>query len=287
MTAFWIIFAGSLVAISCGLLGCYLILRKMAMVGDAISHAVLPGIVIAYLVSGTRESVVMLIGAIVLGLFSTMLIEFLHRKAKLQTDASIGVTFTWLFAAGVILLSLFAGQVDLDQECVLYGEIAYVPLDMMALPGGWLVPRVAFLLLLVLLAILVFIGFAYKELLITTFDPQFAAAAGFTTLIWHYLLMGMVSMVTVASFEAVGAILVVAFLVVPPATAYLLTHNFRKMLWLTASIGILAAISGYYLAAWLNGSIAGAMASVCGLFFLLAFFLSPTEGILVKHLRKI
>lgn len=286
MTAFWIILAGSLVAISCGLLGCYLILRKMAMVGDAISHAVLPGIVIAYLLSGTRESAVMLVGAIALGLFSTFVIEFLHRTAKLQTDAAIGVTFTWLFAAGVIMLSLYAGQIDLDQECVLYGEIAYVPLDMLNLAGGLLIPRVTLLLLAVLAVILLFIGLGYKELLITTFDPQFAAAAGLGVLGWHYLLMGMVSMVTVASFEAVGAILVVAFLVVPPATAYLLTHNFRTMLWLTALLGILSAVSGYYLAAWLNGSIAGAMASMCGFFFLLAFFFSPSEGVVVKQLRK-
>lgn len=286
MTAFWIILAGSLVAISCGLLGCYLILRKMAMVGDAISHAVLPGIVIAYLLSGTRESAVMLVGAIALGLFSTFVIEFLHRTAKLQTDAAIGVTFTWLFAAGVIMLSLYAGQIDLDQECVLYGEIAYVPLDMLNLPGGWLIPRVTLILLAVLAVILLFIGLGYKELLITTFDPQFAAAAGLGVLAWHYLLMGMVSMVTVASFEAVGAILVVAFLVVPPATAYLLTHNFRTMLWLTVLLGIISAVTGYYLAAWLNGSIAGAMASMCGFFFLLAFFFSPSEGLVVKQLRK-
>lgn len=256
------------------------------MVGDAISHAVLPGIVIAYLLSGTRESAVMLVGAIALGLFSTFVIEFLHRTAKLQTDAAIGVTFTWLFAAGVIMLSLYAGQIDLDQECVLYGEIAYVPLDMLSLAGGLLIPRVTLLLLGVLLVILLFIGLGYKELLITTFDPQFAAAAGLGVLVWHYLLMGMVSMVTVASFEAVGAILVVAFLVVPPATAYLLTHNFRTMLWLTALLGILSAVTGYYLAAWLNGSIAGAMASMCGFFFLLAFFFSPSEGLVIKKLGK-
>lgn len=287
MTAFWIILAGSLVAVSCGLLGCYLILRKMAMVGDAISHAVLPGIVIAYLLSGTRESFVMLIGAIAIGLFSTFMIEFLHRTAKLQTDAAIGVTFTWLFAAGVIMLSLFAGQVDLDQECVLYGEIAYVPLDIMPVVAGFEMPRVTLIMSVVLVIIVTFIILCYKELLLTTFDASYAAAVGISTLVWHYLLMGLVSLTTVAAFESVGAILVVAFLIAPAATAYLLTNDFKKMLLISALIGILAAIAGYYLAWWLDGSIAGAMASVCGLFFLLAFLFSPTEGIIIKQFASL
>lgn len=287
MTAFWIILAGALVAVSCGLLGCYLILRKMAMVGDAISHAVLPGIVIAYLLSGTRESLVMLIGAIAIGLFSTVMIEFLHRTARLQTDASIGVTFTWLFAAGIIMLSLFAGQVDLDQECVLYGEIAYVPLDLMTVVTGFDMPRVTLVMSVVLVIIVTFITLSYKELLLTTFDPHYAAAIGISTLVWHYLLMGLVSLTTVAAFEAVGAILVVAFLIAPAATAYLLTNDFRKMLWISAVVGVLASIGGYYLAWWLDGSIAGAMASVCGFFFLLAFFFSPGQGIITKRLAAL
>lgn len=286
MTAFWIIVAGALVAVSCGLLGCYLILRKMAMVGDAISHSVLPGIVVAYLLSGSRDSTFMLLGAMIIGLFSTFLIEFLHRAAKLQSDAAIGVTFTWLFAAGVILLSLFAGQIDLDQECVLYGEIAYVPLDLISLGGGFEIPRITLTILVVLVIIVTFITLFYKELFLTTFDSGYATAIGLSTILWHYVLMGLVSMTTVASFEAVGAILVVAFLIAPPATAYLLTHDFKKMLWLSAFIGILSAISGYYLAAWLDGSIAGAMACMCGLFFLLAFLFSPEEGIIIQRLGR-
>ncbi|NRA48492.1 MAG: metal ABC transporter permease, partial [Phaeodactylibacter sp.] len=130
MNAFWIILTGALVATSCGLLGAFLVLRKMAMLGDAISHAVLPGIVIAYLFSGSRETLPMLIGAAGIGVLTTFLVEFLHQKARLQIDASIGITFTWLFAIGIIMISMYVGQVDLDQDCVLYGEIAYVPLDL-------------------------------------------------------------------------------------------------------------------------------------------------------------
>src|SRR6187551_17916 len=169
MNDLYIILTASLVASSCALLGCFLILRKMAMVGDAISHAVLPGIVIAFLVSGSRDSMTMLIGAGLIGILTTFLIEFFHKKAKLQTDASIGVTFTWLFAVGVVLISLFAGKVDLDQDCVLYGEIAYVPLDVIITPdGGNLGPRAIYIMGSILIVIVLFITLGYKELFLTT-----------------------------------------------------------------------------------------------------------------------
>ena len=285
-TDFYIILTASLVAVSCALIGCFLVLRRMAMVGDAIAHAVLPGIVIAYLFSGTRDSFTLLPGAVAVGMLCTFLIEFFHRKGRLQSDAAIGVTFTWMFALGVILLSLFAGQIDLDQECVLYGEIAYVPLDLWITDGGAnLGPRAPYVIGLVLLLILAVIMLFYKELQLSSFDPAFAAAVGLSTLGWHYLLMALVSVTTVASFELVGAILVVAFLVVPAATAYLLTRNLKHMLWLAAAAGVISAVGGYYTAAWLDGSIAGAMAAVAGLLFALAFLFSPQEGVLLKSLK--
>lgn len=287
MNAFWIILTGSLVAVTCSLLGCFLVLRRMAMVGDAISHAVLPGIVIAFLLSGGRDSIPMLVGAGLLGILSTFLIEFFHTKVKLQTDASIGVTFTWLFAMGVILISLFARQVDLDQDCVLYGEIAYVPLDVLLTPAGLnLGPKAVWLMGSILLIIIFFITTFFKELFITTFDAAFARSVGYSVTLWHYLLMGSVSLTTVASFESVGAILVVAFLTVPPATAYLLTHKLGPMLWISSLAGIISAVAGFYLAYWLDGSIAGAMATVSGGLFGLALLFSPQQGILRKKIAR-
>jgi manganese/zinc/iron transport system permease protein len=284
-TDFYIILTASLVAISCSLLGCFLVLRKMAMVGDAISHAVLPGIVLAFLISGTRDSVIMLIGAMIVGVLSTFLIEYFTRKGRLQSDASIGVTFTWLFAVGVVLLSVFAGDVDLDQECVLYGEIAYVPFDLWLLPSGQSMgPRAVWIVGPVLLAIILFIVFGYKGLKITTFDGAFATLSGVSVLVWHYALMSLVSAVTVASFELVGAILVVAFLIVPPATAYLLTNKLQAMLWLSVGLSIVTAVGGYYMAVWVNGSIAGAMATVAGILFSAALIFSPTGGLLSTKL---
>lgn len=253
------------------------------MVGDAISHAVLPGIVIAFLISGSRDSVTMLIGAGLIGILTTFLIEFFHKKGKLQTDASIGVTFTWLFAIGVIMITAFAGQVDLDQDCVLYGEIAYVPIDLWITDGGTVMgPRVVYIAGTVLVLNILFVSIFYKELFLTTFDPAFASAIGISTALWHYLLMGAVSVTTVASFESVGAILVVALLVAPPATAYLLTHKLKQMILISVILGVLISISGYFIALLFDGSIAGAMAIAAGFFFALSYLFSPQNGILIK-----
>ncbi len=287
MDAFLIILTGSIIAISCSILGCFLILRRMAMVGDAISHAVLPGIVIAFLLTGTRDSVWVIIGAGLLGVFTTFLIEFFHKKARLQTDAAIGVTFTWLFALGIILLSVFAGQVDLDQDCVLYGEIAYVPIDLWISESGVVLgPRALYISGFVLIVNLFFVKIGFKQLYLTTFDPAFAATIGISVTLWHYLLMGAVSMTTVASFDSVGAILVVALLVAPAATAYLLTDKFRNMLIIAAGIGVFISAAGYYLAVYLDGSIAGAIVTVAGILFGLAFLFSPKEGVVFKRMLQ-
>lgn len=272
MDAFWIILIGSLAAINCSLIGSYLILRKAAMMGDAISHAVLPGLVIAALLAGSKTSWVVLLGAGSVGILATFLMEFLHRKAKVQMDASIGVNFTWLFALGIILISSLGKRVDLDPDCILYGDIAYAPLD--TLTGFWgihLGPRAVYVLAAMLLVNLGFIFFSYKELAVSTFDPAFATSIGINTTLWHYMLMGATSFTTVAAFEMIGVILVVALLVAPPAAAYLLTQRLHIMLVVASLLGILSAIGGYYLAVWLNGSIAGGMATVAGGIFLLIF----------------
>lgn len=283
MSEFYIILTGCFVALGCGLLGSYLILRKMAMVGDAISHAVLPGIVLAYLVSNSRGNISMLLGAALFGILTTVLIELFHKKAKLQMDASIGITFTWLFALGIILISLYAGQVDIDQDCVLYGEIAYVPLDLWITESGQnMGPRTLWISGVTLILIILFIKIGYKALFITTFNLEFAKSIGISVAFWHYALMSFVSLSTVVSFESVGAILVVAFLIVPPATAYLLTDNLKAMLLLSSLLGIVAAVGGYYLAVLINASIAGSMATVAGLVFFIVFF---TKQVLLP-LRK-
>ncbi|WP_126427705.1 metal ABC transporter permease [Brevibacillus marinus] len=285
MNSFWILLTGALVAASCGLLGCFLILRRMAMLGDAISHAVLPGIVIAFLWSGSRETLPMLLGAGALGLVTVLLVQML-RQGGVKHDAAIGVSFTALFSVGVILVSLYASQVDLDLDCVLYGEIAYVPWDTWQWAGMEMGPRAVWGLGGVFLLSLLVICLFYKQFKVCAFDPAMAAAVGIPVTLFHYLLMGLVSLTTVASFESVGAILVVAMLVVPAATAYLLTDKLHVMLIESVAIGILSSILGYALAAWLDSSIAGAITTVAGLFLLLAFLFSPRYGLVVKAWRR-
>lgn len=269
----WIILTACLVAISCALLGTWLILRKMAMLGDAISHAVLPGIVIAFLFSGSRDNLTMIIGAASIGVLTTFLIEFFHKKARLQSDASIGITFTWLFAFGVILVSYFAGQVDLDQECVLYGEIAYVPLEEFKSFLGFSAPTSFWIMLLVLLLNILLIVLFFRQFYLSTFDSEYAIAIGLGSSLWHYILMSMVSLTTVSAFDSVGAILVLAFIVAPAASAYLISKELIPMLVLSAIFGISASIIGYYLAYFINGSISGAISTILGLQFAVVFAL--------------
>lgn len=281
--AFIIIVTGSMIAISCGLLGVFLMLRKMAMTGDAISHAVLPGIVLAFMISGSRHGLAMVIGAGLVGIIATVFIEYLSNKVKLQSDASIGITFTSLFAIGIILITFLANKIDLDQDCVLYGEIAYVPIDLWISGSGQILgPRVTYLSLINLILVSLFIYLFFKELKISTFDKEFAASIGLSTVGVNYGLMGMVSYTTVSSFEAVGAILVVALLVVPPATAYLWSKDLSKLIKITIVLGIVVSIIGYYLAFALNSSIAGAMASVAGFIFFVSVILQRKQLPLIK-----
>jgi len=282
----WIMFIGSLVAASCAMVGCFLVLRRMSMLGDAISHAVLPGIVLAFMWTGSRNIVPMLIGAGALGLLTAFITDVLQRYGKLQTDASIGVTFTWLFAIGVILVTQFTGHVDLDVDCVLHGEILYAPFDVIEIAGMGVGPRVAWTMGVVAVIDLIFILLAWKQLKICAFDAGLAASLGINVALWHYLLMGAVSVTTVASFESVGVILVVAMLTVPPNTAYLLTDRLWLMVVLSVVIGVLCAIIGYGLASAIDGSIAGAMATVAGVFYVMAAFGGPRHGVIWKRIRQ-
>lgn len=270
-TDFWIILTGMLTGVACGLVGGFLVLRRMAMLGDAISHAVLPGIALAFLLTHSRQSLIMLAGAAVVGIITALVVEVLHKQGRQQTDASIGVTFTALFAVGVILISLFGRYVDLDQDCVLFGEIAFVPWDTWFIAGINMGPRAVWSLGAAVIVDLLFILFFYKELKLTTFDPVLARSMGIPTNVIHYGLMACVALTAVAAFESVGAILVVAMLVVPAAAAYLMTERLAVMIALSALIGAVSAVIGFYTAAGIDVSISGMMATVAGATFAATF----------------
>jgi len=308
---FWIVLMGFLVTAACGMIGNYLILRRMALVGDAISHSVLPGLAIAFLLMHSLKTVPMFIGALVAGILTTVLIELIHKKSRVKQDSAIGITFSTLFAIGVILISF--GQTDavhLDAECVLYGEIAFVPLDLVQtqlgpgalsvvekipglnseifLNGNLLtiappsVIRMAVVTGITLLLILVF----YKELLVTSFDSGLSSSLGINSTVVHYTLMGMLSVIIVSAFEAVGAILVIAMLILPGATASLLVHRLPPMFGITVIHAALSAGGGIHLATWLNCSPAGAMVVAGSVLFALAWMFSPSQGLLRRWLGR-
>lgn len=276
-----IIATGALVAASCGFIGCFLILRRMALLGDAISHSVLLGIVLAFLITGDKGIVPMFIGASIFGLLTAVMVQALSRGG-VADDAAIGVTFTAFFALGVVLLTVFASRVHLDLDHVLYGEIAYVPWDVLYVGSVAIGPKALWSMGIVFLLNLVIVGAFYKEFKLCSFDPGMAAAVGISVGFFHYLMMAMVSLTTVAAFESVGAILAVAMLIVPGATAYLLTESLGRMLGLSVLFGVLSAVGGYALATWLDSSISGAMSTVAGLLFALAFLFSPSHGLVAK-----
>lgn len=281
-----IILTASLTAAACAIVGTFLVLRKMALIGDAISHAVLPGIAIAFFITHSLNSLPMVIGASVLGLVTVALIEGLYRTRRVAEDSAIGVVFPALFALGVLLISYFAGKVHLDTECVLYGEISFVPFNTLTIGGVNLGPRSVWVLGAVTLLNLGFVTLFWKELKISTFDPALATALGLAPTLIQYLLMTAVSLTTVAAFESVGAILVVAMLIVPAATAYLFTDRLWLMLVLSVVLGVLSAVCGYAFARAFDISVAGAMAMFTGIFFTGAWLFAPQHGVVAQMIRR-
>lgn len=276
---------GVVVAVACALPGVFLVLRRMALLSDAITHSVLLGIVVAFFVVRDLGSPLLIVGAALSGLLTVALIEMLSSR-KLAPDAAIGLVFPVLFSIGVILISRYAGTVHLDTDIVLLGELAFVPFDRLILAGyDWgpvaLHKMTAILLLNVVLLILF-----YKELKLVTFDRALAASLGFSPVVLHYALMGTVSVTAVGAFDAVGSILVVALMIAPPAAAYLLTDDLVKMILLSAAIGALSAVTGFWTAHALDASIAGSMAVLTGVFFCFALLFAPHRGLVAAARRR-
>ncbi|MDP4610774.1 MAG: metal ABC transporter permease [Opitutales bacterium] len=299
----WIVIVGILAAVSCALLGNFLVLRKMSMMGDAISHAVLPGLAIAFLVTGARASLTMFIGAAVVGVLTAVFTQWVSRFGKVDEGASMGIVFTTLFALGLLLIVQAADHVDLDASCVLYGAIELTPLDVVWRPsifGAILdVPRAAVVLSIVCAVNLLFVVFFFKELRITSFDSELATTMGINANWMHYLLMTLVAITTVAAFEAVGSIIVIAMLIVPAATAHLLTDRLGVMILLSVILAALAAVLGHITALFVPGwlgfdpavvdatSTSGMMAVMAGVLFAITLFCAPRYGILIKKFGRI
>ena len=276
----------AVVAAACALPGVSLIIRRMALLSDAISHSILLGIVIAFFVVEDLASPVLIIAATATGLLTVFLVELLNRTRLVKEDASIGLVFPVLFSIGVILISRYAGNVHLDTDAVLLGELAFAPFNRFEIAGVDIGPKALWLMGGILIFNLILIMVFFKELKLVSFDSALASALGFSPVVIHYLLMTQVSITAVGAFDAVGSILVVALMIAPPATAYLMTDNLPRMIIYSAVIGVIGAISGYWVAHWLDVSIAGSMASMAGVIFGLAFLLVPERGLLAQALRR-
>ena len=288
----WIVVVGALCAVACALPGCFLVLRKMSMMGDAISHAVLPGLAVAFSVTGTRANLPMFFGAAIAGVLTALFTQWIMRLGNVDRGAAMGIVFTTLFAIGLLLIRQAADHVDLDPGCVLYGAIELTPLDTVSI-GGFAIPRAALVNGIVLLVNLLFIVVLYKEFKISAFDPDLADTLGYSSQFFHYLLMTLVAVTTVAAFESVGSIIVIAMLIVPPATALLLTHDLLKMLLISSVAAILSAVIGHMGALVVPGwfgfestTSSGMIALAAGMLFTLAWLFGPEQGLITRRFRQ-
>lgn len=246
-----------LVVIPASLLGVYLVQRRMVMISDAISHAVLPGIVLAFMIVGNKDSTLLLVGAAMAGVLTTFLIDIVHRKMRMQQDAAIGTVFTFLFALGVLMIAFSGGKnIDLDQECVLFGNLELSFLDQ-RFWGDYLIGTTSILQLApVNLVVLFFLLIAFRPMQIWAFNPEFGTNIGLNMSNWQLLLMILVSLHTVFSFHSVGAVMVVGMFVIPPATASLLSQRLKTMMLLSVSLAVISCLSGFGIAIYWNVSIA-------------------------------
>lgn len=274
-----------LVAAACALPGVFLILRRMSMMSDAISHTVLLGIVLAFLVVGELENPLLIVGAAVVGVLTVSLTELLNNTRLVRQDAAIGLVFPALFSIAVILISLFARDVHLDEHTVFQGDLVFAPFDRVGFLGLDL-PRTMVVMGVILVLNLIFIMVYFKELKLSTFDSQLAASLGISPRFIHYALMTIVSITAVGSFDAVGSILVVALMIVPPIAAYLLTDRLTVMLGLSVAIGSVSAVAGYWLARWIDSTISGSIVAVLGLAFGLVYLFAPRRGLIAIWQRR-
>jgi manganese/zinc/iron transport system permease protein len=282
---FNIILIASLTSVACAIAGVFLVLRRMSLMSDAISHAVLPGIIVAFLLLKDRTSPMLILGAALSGLLLVYLTELIYKTKLVKEDAAIGLVFPAMFSIGVILITQFLSSVHFHEHSVLVGDINLSAINLIEV-FGFKIPKNIPVLLGLLVLNLSFIIVFFKELKITTFDPGLAAAFGFSPILMHYLFMGLISITAVASFDTAGSILVIALMIAPAASAYLLTDNLKFMFVIAAIIGVISSISGFYFSYWLNSTPSGGIAFMTGVLFLISYLFSPKYGIISKILNR-
>ena len=276
----------ALVAVACAIPGTFLVLRKMAMISDAISHSILPGIVLGFFLTHDLNSPLLILLAALTGVITVVLVEFIQKTGLVKEDTAIGLVFPALFSIGVILIAKNANDVHLDVDAVLLGELAFAPFDRLILGDVDMGPKSLWVIGTVLLITISLLLLFFKELKLSTFDKGLATTLGFSPVVLHYGLMTVSSVTVVSAFDAVGAVLVVALIIAPAATSYLLTDDLKKMLGLSCFFGIFSAISGYWMANVLDASIAGSMTTVLGIVFFLVYLFAPKRGVFSIFIKE-
>ena len=275
-----------IVAMACAIPGVFLVLRKMALISDAISHAILPGIVIGFFITQDLNSPLLILLAACTGVITVVLVEFIQKTGLVKEDTAIGLVFPVLFSIGVILISKNANDIHLDVDAVLLGELAFAPFDRFMFEGSDLGPKSLWVMGIILLVTISLLVLFFKELKVSTFDAGLSSALGISPIIMHYGLMSVSSITVVGAFDAVGAILVVALMIAPAASAYLLTENLKKMIGLSLVFGAVSAISGYWMANFLDASISGSIATTLGVIFLIVYLFAPKKGLISVLYRQ-
>jgi manganese/zinc/iron transport system permease protein len=276
----------AVVAIACAIPGVFLVLRKMSLISDAISHSILPGIVVGFLITHDLNSPWLILLATITGIITVVLVEAIQKTGLVKEDTAIGLVFPALFSIGVILIAKNANDVHLDVDAVLLGELAFAPFDRLLIAGTDIGPKSLWVMGVILVLTVSLLFAFFKELKVSTFDAGLSSALGFSPVVMHYGLMSISSVTVVGAFDAVGAVLVVALMIAPAATAYLLTSDLKKMLVLSVIFGVTAAIAGYWMAHLLDASISGSMTTMLGLLFLAVYLFAPTKGIIAVIYRQ-
>ena len=269
-----------IISIACSLCGTFLVLRKMSMMSDSITHTILLGIVGAFFITHNLNSPLLIVGATAIGVITVWITEVVTKTKLVSNDSAIGIVFPLLFSIAIIIISRYASTIHLDTDAVLLGELAFAPFNRLIVNGVDIGPKALYIALVIFIINLIYVVIFYKELKVVTFDPMLALVMGFSPVFIHYSLMTIVSVTAVAAFESVGSILVVAFMVGPPICAYLLTDDLKKMLLLSAVFASVSSIIGYQFAFMLDVSIAGSIAISCGILFALTFIFAPKRGLI-------
>lgn len=271
-----------LAAASCALPGVFLVLRRMSMMADSITHTILLGIVLAFFITRDLSSPWLITGAALMGMATVWLTETVHKTRLVSEDSAIGIIFPLLFSIAIILITRHTGSVHLDTDSVLLGELAFAPFDRLVVGGVDIGAKAIYSSGAILLLNSLFILIFYKELKLSTFDPILSAIMGFAPSLLHYCIMALASVTAVGAFQAVGSILVVAFMIGPPVTAHLLTDKLSSMMIISVGLGAANAVLGYRVAAALDVSIAGCMAVATGITFGLSVIFAPRRGLLSR-----